>query len=605
MSSFALIFYGAHWFRFEGDVPPEQFRHCTSMIGLIVVLKLFVFVWFGVCRNWNRIFSFHDLLSLVRASTFGTLILAGVDCLVFPTVNMPRSVFIMDWGGTIGLLAGLRAIMRLQQEGLLEPLSKPESDRPVLIVGTSTAAEILLRIIRRSAQLPYRVVGFLSEDPEAVGTQFDGVPVLGIIERTVEIAVRHNLREVLVTRGELPGKKLRQLVDAGEAHDVDIRIVPSQEELIEGNVDLTPKRVCIEDLLQREPIKLDQWKLRRWLDGRTLMVTGSAGSIGSEICRQLLKFEPRRLVMVDRWESGQFFLERELRRLAPQHTIDVCLADVSDQARMASLLAEYRPNVLFHAAAYKHVPLMEENPGEAVKNIVLLTQGLADLAVDHGVSSFVMISTDKAVNPTNVMGASKRVAELYVQSRADDCDCRFVTVRFGNVLDSAGSVVPIFRQQIAEGGPVTVTHPDVTRYFMTIPEASQLVIQAGAMGQGGEIFVLDMGSPVRIYEMARDMIRLSGLKEGEDIEIEVVGLRPGEKLYEELHVEGERHVATSHPKITVAESHEINRLEILRSVKRLRNLADGPAEFIYEELRNVVPQFQHTQFEHGQQRRAA
>lgn len=271
---------------------------------------------------------------------------------------------------------------------------------------------------------------------------------------------------------------------------------------------------------------------------------------------------------------------------------------------MDAVLASYQPDIIFHAAAYKHVPLMEANPGEAVKNIALVTQQLADLAMKHNVGSFVMISTDKAVNPTNVMGACKRVAELYVQSLTDESNTRFVTVRFGNVLDSAGSVIPIFREQIANGGPVTVTHPDMTRYFMTIPEASQLVIQAGAMGHGGEIFVLDMGSPVKIVDLARDMIRLSGLKVSEDIELRFVGCRPGEKLYEELHVDGERHVATAHPKIMVAESKVASRLETLRSLRRLGNMADGPHGFIFNELQRIVPQFKHADHA-GQERRAA
>ena len=362
--------------------------------------------------------------------------------------------------------------------------------------------------------MDYRVLGFISSDPHLVGTYIGGVPVLGTLDETWHVAASHRAQEILVTSGSIIGRQLRGLVDQGADTDVTVKVLPSYEQIIDGKVDLTPRKVCIEDLLRRDPVQLDQQELHHWIDGRTLLVTGSAGSIGSEICRQLLRFKPRRLICVDRWECGQFFLEKELAQLPAAAEIEMAIADVSDQTRMDALLGDHRPDIIFHAAAYKHVPLMEAHPGEAVKNIVLVTQRLADLAMKHDVGSFVMISTDKAVNPTNVMGACKRVAELYVQSLTDESDTRFVTVRFGNVLDSAGSVIPIFRQQIASGGPVTVTHPEMTRYFMTIPEASQLVIQAGAMGHGGEIFVLDMGSPVKIVDLARDMIHLVGTEGG-------------------------------------------------------------------------------------------
>jgi FlaA1/EpsC-like NDP-sugar epimerase len=304
-----------------------------------------------------------------------------------------------------------------------------------------------------------------------------------------------------------------------------------------------------------------------------------------------LQFQPQRLVAVDRSENGQFFLERELQQLAPQLDLDVLMADIGDGARMEQILQRYRPEIIFHAAAYKHVPLMESNVGEAVKNISLATRRLADLAEKHHVASFVMISTDKAVNPTSVMGTCKRVAELYVQALSHHARCRFVTVRFGNVLDSAGSVVPVFREQIARGGPVTVTHPQMTRYFMTIPEASQLVIEAGTMGQGGEIFVLDMGEPIRIVDLATDMIHLSGLRAGVDIEIEYVGVRPGEKLFEELHVDGERHLKTRNPKIRVAESPPISLTQMMDSIRVLESVSGAADETVLAELVRIVPQY--------------
>jgi FlaA1/EpsC-like NDP-sugar epimerase len=600
----ATVYFVAHWLRFEDQMNSERLRQFGITLFPLLAVKVCCFVSFGVYQGWGRYVTFHDLVALVKAATAAALAFAAIDYLFFPTTNVPRSIFMMDWAGTVAVVGSLRAFGRLRQELALF-LPSNHQTTTALIVGANDAGEALLRNLRRSADLDYRVLGFISSDSQLVGTYIGGVPVLGTLDETWHVAASHRAQEILVTSGSIIGRQLRGLVDQGAENDVTVKVLPSYEQIIDGKVDLTPRKVCIEDLLRRDPVQLDQQELHHWIDGRTLLVTGSAGSIGSEICRQLLRFKPRRLICVDRWECGQFFLEKELAQLPAAAEIEMAIADVSDQTRMDALLGDHRPDIIFHAAAYKHVPLMEAHPGEAVKNIVLVTQRLADLAMKHDVGSFVMISTDKAVNPTNVMGACKRVAELYVQSLTDESDTRFVTVRFGNVLDSAGSVIPIFRQQIASGGPVTVTHPEMTRYFMTIPEASQLVIQAGAMGHGGEIFVLDMGSPVKIVDLARDMIHLSGLKVGQDMEINFVGCRPGEKLYEELHVEGERHIATAHPKIMVAESKLANRLESLRSVRRLQNLADGPHGFILEALRQSVPQFQHADHSIPPARKAA
>jgi FlaA1/EpsC-like NDP-sugar epimerase len=377
-----------------------------------------------------------------------------------------------------------------------------------------------------------------------------------------------------------------------------------------------PRAVAIEDLLCRPSVEIDIAGIRHWLSGRVIMVTGSAGSIGSEICRQLLKVRPARLVLVDRNETGQFYVERDLRRQAeecglrhPDSThdfglgatesalvhppsaieLDVRLADLNDRARLEALFQETRPEIIFHAAAYKHVPLMESHCGEAIKNIVLATRNLVDLADQYASQAMVMISTDKAVNPTSVMGSCKRLAEQYAQAKSAASPCRYVTVRFGNVLDSSGSVVPIFREQIARGGPVTVTHVDIERYFMLIPEAAQLVIQAGAMGRGGEIFVLDMGEPVRILDLAHDLIRLSGLRVGDDIEVQIVGLRPGEKLYEELYTEYELRSRTTHSKILVAASRRRRLSDVLHDVSRLAALVNEPNELVRAALEDIAP----------------
>jgi FlaA1/EpsC-like NDP-sugar epimerase len=436
------------------------------------------------------------------------------------------------------------------------------------------------------------VIGFVDDRFQVQHFRIDGVPVIGRCDDLPRLTEQHGVEEVLITSGDLSGREVRRLVDMGREHGFRVKVLPSYEQLLEERVAVHPRAVAIEDLLSRPSVEIDLTSVRDWLAGQVIMVTGSAGSIGSEICRQLLKLRPKRLVLVDRSETGQFYLERELQRFSSNVQIDTCLADLTDKDRLESLFRDTRPDIIFHAAAYKHVPLMESHCGEAVKNIVLATRNVVDLADACGAKTLVMISTDKAVNPTSVMGACKRLAEQYVQARSAGSGAaatRFVTVRFGNVLDSSGSVVPIFREQIARGGPVMVTHPEITRYFMLIPEAAQLVIQAGAMGQGGEIFVLDMGEPVRILDLAHDMIRLSGMRVGHDIEVKVVGLRPGEKLFEELYDAGESHQRTTHPKIMVADSARRHVLEVIRDIGRLEGLVNEPNEEVKAALQQIVP----------------
>lgn len=590
LPAFAAVHFLSYWLRFDAQFEDYVWTSFFVTVVWAAAIKLVVFGWFRVYQGWTRYVTFHDLVALIKAATVSSLLLLLADYLFHPSVTTARSVFLMDWGFTIVLVGGVRSMARFLEE-TRDSVLRSVGKTSVFIVGANDSGEALLRAIRRNPRLACTAVGFITDDRQSLQTHIGGVRVVGMLEDTCQLALEYDVSEVLITAGELSGQQVRQLVEEGRAAGVTVKVLPSYEQLLRGTVDLKPREVSIEDLLRRDPVRLDMQELERWIDDHVLLVTGSAGSIGSEICRQLLQFSPERLVLVDRSENGQFFLERELRRLAPTAQIDVCMADITDAQRMSQIFRDYRPGIVFHAAAYKHVPLMETNPGEAVKNITLASRQLADLAHQHGVSSFVMISTDKAVNPTSVMGVCKRIAELYVQALAESSDCRFVTVRFGNVLDSDGSVVPIFREQIATGGPVTVTHPEMNRFFMTIPEASQLVIQAGAMGRGGEIFVLDMGEPVRIVDLAADMIRLSGLEVGKDISIEFVGQRPGEKLFEELHCDGERHLATSHPKITVAQCDRTEMSKISAILDRLANVTNGPSDLILPQLSRAVPQF--------------
>ena len=556
----------------------------------MLTIKAAAFTWFRVYQGGNRYVTFYDLIVLAQASVASSLALVLIAYLAWPELVVPRSVFLMDCMGTLVLFGAFRSLWRWLHERRAIRTAGMTVVRAI-IVGTNDSGETLLRAIRRNPNLCYQVVGFIAADEDFVPSRIDGLPVLGALNQLGTLAREHQVDEILIMADELPGREVRRIMDAGSLAAAQVKVLPSYEQLLHKRVDLQPRTVSIADLLRRDPVKLDMRGLHRWIDGRVLLVTGSAGSIGSEICRQLVQFEPRQLIMVDRSENGQFYLQRELEQLAPHLDIRVHIADVGDRNRMEQLLRQYSPDVIFHAAAYKHVPLMEENPSEAIKNIVSATRCLADLAHEHQVSSFVMISTDKAVNPTSVMGVCKRVAEIYVQSLARVSPCQFVTVRFGNVLDSAGSVVPIFREQIRRGGPVTVTHPDMRRYFMMIPEASQLVIQAGAMGQGGEIFVLNMGHPVKIVDLAQEMIKLSGLEVGRDIEIEFCGVRPGEKLYEELHNTGENHSATVHPKIMVADATPLTFRDASAAIGRLENCIELQDAVIIQMLRTIVPQY--------------
>jgi FlaA1/EpsC-like NDP-sugar epimerase len=589
MPLFAATFYGAFLLRFAGEPRAEYLQVFVSVLPSVLALKWLVYSWLRIYQGWTRYVTFHDLLVLGKAVTMSTVGVTLFDAFLLPGLQIPRSVVLIDWGLTLVAMGAARALPRLLRDDGFR-LFAETGGVPSLIVGANDSGESLLRTIRSNPALNYRVVGFVDDRLSVQGRQISGVPVVGMCDDLPNLVDRHGAAEVLITAGELPGTQVRQLVDASRTGDFRVKVLPSYEQLLEERVAVHPRAVAIEDLLCRPAVELDLEGLCDWLSGQVVMVTGSAGSIGSEICRQLVRLRPARLVAVDRAESPQFFLEQELRRLAPDIAIEVRLADMNDHGRVDMLLAESRPDVIFHAAAYKHVPLMEEHCGEAIKNIVVATRHLVDLAEEHEVHALVMISTDKAVNPTSVMGCCKRLAEQYVQARSAGSRCRFVTVRFGNVLDSSGSVVPIFREQIARGGPVTVTHSEVVRYFMMIPEAAQLVLQAGAMGQGGEIFVLDMGEPVRILDLAHDMIRLSGLRVGTDVEVEIVGLRPGEKLYEELYDESEARMATAHPKIMVAGCVRRKLVEVIHDVNRLEAVVHAPNEFVRRALFEIVPQ---------------
>ncbi len=474
---------------------------------------------------------------------------------------------------------------------IFQPLLGSSKDSHwALLVGTDLANGILAHQIQSHYHLPYRVRGFLATAEFARGARLGQIPILGLVDDVGEIAKAFHATDVLVVAGTLAGRRLRSLMEACETHKLTLKIIRSLQDRFEGDSHVPLRDIEINDLLGRDPVTLDTNSIGKLLEGRRVMVTGAGGSIGSEICRQIIKFNPECIVLVGRGENRIFTIDRELRSLHAPTVLYPCIADIANRQRMEQVFKEHRPEVVFHAAAHKHVPLMEANVGEAIRNNVFGTKCLTDLADQYGVASFVMISTDKAVRPTSIMGVTKQVAERYVHALSQESATRFTVVRFGNVLGSAGSVVPIFQEQIRNGGPITVTDPRMTRFFMTIPEASQLVLQAATMGAGGEIFVLEMGEPVKIVDLARDLIRLSGLPE-QAVEITFTGIRRGEKLYEELYFEDEQTLPTSHPKVRAAYHRPYALVEVRRAITQLDRSLEQPEEALRRTLREIVPEF--------------
>ncbi|MGB2937454.1 MAG: nucleoside-diphosphate sugar epimerase/dehydratase, partial [Phycisphaerae bacterium] len=501
----------------------------------------------------------------------------------------------IDWAATIALVGGLRFLVRIIHEGS-RPVS-PAGLTRVLIVGAGDVGESVLRELYRLPVERYHAVGFVDDDPNKRGIRIHGVPVLGNVGDLAGIAERQKVEELIIALPQPKREELRRIIEVSKGRKLTFRIVPGVADLIEGRADLRRLReVDINDLLGREPVSLDIESIGQFLTGKVVLVTGAGGSIGSELCRQVVLFRPKKLVLLEQAENNLFDIDRELRASHPRLAMVPVIADICDRPRIEQVFREHRPAVVFHAAAHKHVPMMEINPGEAIKNNVFGSRNMVDMACRYESEAFVLISTDKAVNPTSIMGSTKRVTEMYCQavSRTDRArHTKFVVVRFGNVLGSAGSVVPIFREQIARGGPVTITHPEMRRYFMTIPEATQLVIQAGAIGKSGEVMLLDMGEPVKIVDLARDMITLSGYRPDVDIQVEYLGLRPGEKLFEELRTSGENVLPTHHGKIFVWQSRTCTEQEISEGLARLETVADGAdLAQVRKILKEIVPEFE-------------
>ena len=559
-----------------------------STLAWVIGLKLLVFYLLAQFQGWWRYVTFADLAALL-ASDNHIAVSAGRGELLRPPARSPDGVLILDGIMTLLVLGAVRASWRMSRE-VLRPMLGSRDCRWALLVGTDLSNGILAHQIQSHFHLPYRVRGLLATEEVRKGARLGQIPILGSLADVREIAKAYRATDVLVVAGTLPGQRLRELMQACERGKLNLKIMRSFEDRLEGDSHVPIRGIEINDLLGRDPVTLDTENIGKLLEGRRVMVTGAGGSIGSEICRQIVRYNPQSLILVGRGENRIFAIERELRGLRVPAALQPCIADITNRQRMEQIFQEHRPEVVFHAAAHKHVPLMEANVGEAVRNNVLGTKCLADLADQYGVVSFVMVSTDKAVRPTSVMGVTKQIAERYVHTLSQESTTRFTVVRFGNVLGSAGSVVPIFQEQIRNGGPITVTDPRMTRFFMTIPEASQLVLQAATMGAGGEIFVLEMGEPVKIVDLARDLIRLSGLPE-HAIEITFTGIRRGEKLYEELYFEDEQTLPTSHPKVRAAYHRPYSLDEVRRVIAQLERSVCEPEETLRRKLHEIVPEF--------------
>ncbi|MBW3577880.1 MAG: polysaccharide biosynthesis protein [Actinobacteria bacterium] len=598
----SLAYAGAFFIRFDGPPPAEYTETLLVSLPGVVLLRYASLAAFKVTRGSWRYVGLHDMVRAYLACAVPSVVLLGLrraalttDGSVLDLVAVPGGVILTDFVLAFFAVAGVRAMRRLLDERRATRLLRPASERvPTMLVGAGQAGYLVAKEIQARPDLGIHAVGFLDDDSRKVGTAIHGVPVLGATKELPRLCAEAGAQQVIITIANAPGHDIRRIADICEGAGIPVKIIPGVYEIVGGQVNLSRIRpVAIEDLLRREPVELDVTSIRRFIDDKVVLVTGAGGSIGSELCRQIAEFSPERLILLDRAENALFEVDRELRERWPSLALDACVADVCDESRTEAVFGAYRPHVVFHAAAHKHVPLMETNPGEAVKNNTFGTCVLARAAHVHQTAAFVFISTDKAVNPSSVMGSSKRAACRYLEGLDRISDTRFIIVRFGNVLDSAGSVVPIFRRQIEAGGPVTVTHPEMVRYFMTIPEAAQLVLQASSMGQGGEIFTLDMGEPVRIADLASDMIRLSGFRPMEDIEIVYTGVRPGEKLFEELTLDEEHAQVTRHPKIFIGRANGVEPLQDLeRKFKRLEAVCDRfDGAVIREVLCEIVTEY--------------
>ncbi len=593
VAAIPLSWYGAYWLRYNMHPYPNILNSTHSLIALVSlsIVQISCYYYFKTYRGLWRFFSLDDVLRILKASIGAVVLVIPVFYLTSLLHHLPRSVFPLYCMILATLLCGGRLVCRLHWDKRSRDTKEIDTKR-VLIVGAGQAGEGLARDLKRGS--PYKLIGFVDDSISKTGLEVHGIRVLGSTRQIVEFVNRYSVDLIFIAIPSARSSTMRRIVTHCEASKVPFRTLPSISALAAGRVEVNALRpVNIEDLLGRDQVSLQWDKIAASVFGKRILVTGGGGSIGSELCRQVLALKPAALTIVENSEFNLYKIEQELKEHFPGIPITPALVSVTDEIAMNHVFAHFQPEIVFHAAAYKHVPMLQDQIRVAVYNNVLGTQTVAKASVGHGVEKFILISTDKAVNPTNIMGTTKRVAEIYCQNLNGKVDTQFITVRFGNVLGSAGSVVPLFQKQLQAGGPLTVTHPDMQRYFMTIPEACQLILQAMINGRGGEIFVLDMGEPVKISYLAEQMIRLAGKEPGKDILIEYTGLRPGEKLYEELFHESEQLAPTEHEKLFKAKVRELEWNELTQTMRLLnRACSEYQENELLVLLRSLVPEFQ-------------
>ncbi len=583
----------AYLLRFDWNynlIPVEMKANLLQLFIASCLIKLIVFRFFKLYSSLWRYASIYELMNIGSA-----VVISNSIALAFAFItqqSVPRSIFIIAMLTDVFFVCSIRFGYRIFRRMVKGEIIRLTDSKRILVIGSGDTAALVIKEMKLHPELKSNPVVILSEDKTITGRKLNGVSVLGSLEKIEEIVSKHSIDEIIIAMPSSSKSKINHIYSLCSKTHCGIKILPSVSQLIDQSVIIQKLRnVKIEDLLGRDPINLKNSELKLFINDNAVLVTGGGGSIGSELCRQIASFKPSKLLILDNYENNAYDIQNELIALYPELRIETIIANVREKHRLEEVFKMHKPQIVFHAAAHKHVPLMEANPVEAIKNNVIGTMNVAECADKFEVERFVLISTDKAVNPTNIMGATKRIAEMVIQALDKQSKTEFVAVRFGNVLGSNGSVIPLFKKQIEQGGPVTVTHPDIIRYFMTIPESVQLVLQAGAMAQGGEIFVLDMGEPVKIVDLARNLIKLSGYEPDEDIKIEFTGLRPGEKLFEELLLEEEGLQSTTNNKIFVAKPIYIDFDLLKREIDCLMKSASRNEKSVFEYIKVIVPTY--------------
>lgn len=582
-----LSYYLSFLARFDFPIPYEYYLVLLKTLPLLLIIKLVVFYYFGLFRGLWRYVSISDLWQIIKASFISTVIFIIADVFIYGLYNFPRSIFLSDFIICTFLTGGVRFLTRLFRERF-RSIVLPKEQPKVLIVGAGEAGILTLKEYKNNPAMG-EVVGFIDDDKTKRNESIQGVKILGDRSNIVEAVEAYGVKEIILAIPSARGEVIRELVASCRIPDVKLKIVPGFIKILSGALEIKPREVRPEDLLGRETVNIDEHEIREYLKNKRILVTGAAGSIGSELCRQVAIFSPEKVILLDHNENNLYFLQLELKAQYRALDINPVVGDINDISLLKKVFSKSRPQIVFHAAAYKHVPMMEGNPIAAVKNNAFGTRNIIYASHHYKVERFVLISTDKAVNPVNVMGLSKRLGEILLQAKAKHSKTKFMAVRFGNVLGSDGSVVPLFKKQIEGGGPITITHPETTRYFMSIKEAALLVLQAGAIGTGGEMFILDMGEQIKIIDLAKNLVALSGLELGKDILVEYIGLRLGEKIREELLLDKDKDKTTKHDKIYINQGDNFDLISLRKQMKELQRYVDlMKEEKVVRKLKEIV-----------------